>query len=161
MPKQSNYDKIMKQFPITDSDAVKIMISLLQTSREIYNEMSSQLSSFGLTQGKFRILLGLFHRQSPLKPSELAKHAGVSRSTMTGLIDGLEHDKFIRRGSHKDGRSTTIYLTEEGIEVMNRLLPFYREHSTKLMSGLTKGECEILNDLLHKLRISLDHLKNK
>ncbi|WP_180954641.1 MarR family winged helix-turn-helix transcriptional regulator [Bacillus sp. V5-8f] len=121
--------------------------------------MSSKLSDFGLSQGKFKILLVLYRFPSPLKPSELAAYAKVTRSTMTGLINGLEGDGFIRRGSHEDGRMTAIHLTEAGIDIINRLLPFYAAHNADLMSELTKEDHKSLQALLKKVRIGLNRIK--
>jgi MarR family transcriptional repressor of emrRAB len=154
-----NANGMMSSILMTDEVPIKTLISLIQTSHEIYNEMSSKLSRFGLSQGKFRILLVLFRRQQPLKPSELAKLTGVTRSTMTGLIDGLERDGLIRRGVHEDRRATTIHLTEEGKELMNRLLPYYVEYSKCLMSELTKEDYDVLAGLLKKLKTGLERVK--
>jgi len=159
MPNKPKIDEVIKQLPIADENPVKTLISLVQTSHEIYNELSSKLSRFGLTQGKFRILLVLFKKNQSLKPSELAKLTGVTRSTMTGLIDGLERDGLIRRGDHEDRRMTTIHLTEAGRELMNRLFPYYVEYSTCLLSELTEKEHEVLTNLLEKLKKGLEHMK--
>lgn len=159
MPNKSKLDKVINQLPIADERSVRVLISLVQMSHEIYNEMSSKLARFGLTQGKFRILLVLFKKNEPLKPSELAQHTGVTRSTMTGLIDGLERDGFIRRGDHEDRRMTTIHLTEEGRELMNRLFPYYVEHSACLLSELTEDDHAVLAKLLKKLQKGLEHIK--
>ena len=149
----------MDQLSIVDGDSVKLLISLIRTSREIYNEMSAKLSRFGLTQAKFKILLVLFQKGHSLKPSELAQHTGVTRSTMTGLMDGLERDGFIRRGNHEDRRMTTIHLTEAGTELMNRLFPYYVEYSACLLSDMTKEEHVVLAGLLEKLQKGLKYIK--
>lgn len=159
VPNKTKLDEVINQLPIADENPVKTLISLVQTSHEIYNELSSKLSRFGLTQGKFRILLVLFKKNQSLKPSELAKLTGVTRSTMTGLIDGLERDGLIRRGDHEDRRMTTIHLTEEGRELMNQLFPYYVEYSTCLLSELTEEEHEVLTNLLKKLKKGLEHMK--
>lgn len=142
-----------------EDEPLKTLIALIQTSHEIHNEMSSKLSHFGLSQGKFRILLVLFRRQQPLKPSELAKYTGVTRSTMTGLIDGLERDGLIRRGVHEDRRATMIHLTEDGRELVNRIFPYYVEYSALLMSELTKEDYDVLAGLLKKIKTGLERVK--
>jgi DNA-binding MarR family transcriptional regulator len=159
VPNKPKLHEVINQLPIVDGDSVKLLISLIRTSHEIYNEMSSKLSRFGLTQGKFKLLLVLFQKGEALKPSELAQHTGVTRSTMTGLIDGLERDEFIRRGSHEDRRMTTIHLTEEGTELMNRLVPYYTEYSACLLSELTEEDYRVLDGLLEKLQKGLEHMK--
>lgn len=152
-------NRMISSISMIEEVPLKTLIAFIRTSHEIYNEMSSKLSRFGLSQGKFKILLILFRHGQPMKPSELAKHAGVTRSTMTGLIDGLERDGFIRRGVHEDRRVTTIHLTEDGKQLIHRIIPYYVEYSTILMSELTKDDYNLLAGLLEKLKTGLERVK--
>ena len=49
---------------------------------------------FGLSVGRFSLLM-ILHRysESELTPSDLAQRAGVTRATVTGLLDGLADPK--------------------------------------------------------------------
>jgi len=146
-------------FPSLNIESVELLIDLIQTTHEVYQEMTSKLSHYGLSQGKFRILLSLFEHECPLNPSDLADYAGVTRSTMTGLIDGLEQDGFIRRGTLEDRRKIAIHLTEKGEQLMNTLFPLYVSHATQIMSEMTKEEQDLFTKLLKKLRIGLNESK--
>lgn len=152
-------NRMISSISMIEEVPLKTLIAFIRTSHEIYNEMSAKLSQFGLSQGKFRILLLLFRSQQPLKPSELSALIGVTRSTMTGIIDGLERDGLIRRGVHEDRRATVIHLTEEGQTLMNRIVPYYVECSRCLMAELTKDEYDIFVNLLEKLKRGLEHVK--
>ncbi|MEW9669991.1 MarR family winged helix-turn-helix transcriptional regulator [Ammoniphilus sp. 3BR4] len=156
---QQNLELIIKRFPALETQPAEILLGLIQTSHEVYHELTSRLAQYGLSQGKFRILLSLFEHERPLNPSELADYAGVTRSTMTGLIDGLEQDELIRRGSLDDRRKVAIHLTEKGKQVMDTLLPLYATHTAQIMSELSKEEQHHLMGLLKKLRVGLEQSK--
>ncbi|UIJ37993.1 MarR family transcriptional regulator [Desulfobaculum bizertense] len=53
--------------------------------------------------------------ESQMTPSELASKAGVTRATMTGLLDRLETEGHVTRAqSQEDRRKLTINLTQAG-----------------------------------------------
>lgn len=111
------------------------------------------LGKYGLSQGRFLILI-VMNRQpdQETNPSILAKKIGVTRATMTGLIDGLEKEGLIRRAVHKnDRRKQSLRLTEKGRHVLENLLPDYWSRLYNLMNGLTKKELTTLIKLLEKV----------
>ncbi|WP_458120523.1 MarR family winged helix-turn-helix transcriptional regulator [Paenibacillus sp. Z6-24] len=144
-------------FPEINVECMLTSLLLIRTSHDLYNQSSSLLMERGLSQGKMRILTSLLIRKKPLLPSELAKSAGVTRSTMTGLINGLEKDGLIRRGAHEDRRMTAIHLTEEGEALLMATLPEYARVVTSVMSQLTEEEQGMLQQLLYKLRKGIEH----
>lgn len=146
---------IVRLFPSLSFEPVELLIDLLETSHDVYQQMTVNLSNYGLSQGKFKILLCLLKLDRALNPSELADYAGVTRSTVTGLIDGLEQDELIRRGAVDDRRKTAIHLTDKGKQLMNTVIPLYVAHTTKIMSEITKEEQVLLSKLLQKIRNGL------
>ena len=58
-----------------------------------------------------RILEGA---QTPLAQQEIAKQLLVSRANVTGLIDKLEAEGLVQRGSTEDRRVKLIHLTDRG-----------------------------------------------
>jgi len=135
------------------------LIQILGLARELEHELTSKLSYFELSNGKLKVLISILNHEHPLNPSELAEDIGVTRSTMTGLLDGLEKDGFIRRGTLNDRRKTAIYLTEKGNSVLNTLIPLYREHVTKIFSKTTVEEQKLLVNLLVKVKDGLEDAK--
>ena len=69
---------------------------------------------YALSEGRF-ILLLLNAASDGLAPNELAERAGVSRATVTGLLDGLEREAMIERHINEDDRrALCIRLTRKG-----------------------------------------------
>jgi DNA-binding MarR family transcriptional regulator len=59
--------------------------------------------------------------RGPLTLGELAEAEGVRSATMTGIANGLESDRLVRRRSHPtDGRAVLIEATASGRRVLER-----------------------------------------
>ncbi|MGG1398479.1 MarR family transcriptional regulator [Bacillus salipaludis] len=136
-----------------------ILRQLLDVARELEYELTSKLSYFDLSNGKLKVLLSLLKHEKPLNPSELAEDAGVTRSTMTGLLDGLEKEGFIRRSTLEDRRKTAIYLTEKGKGILNTLIPLYNGHVSKIFSKTSEEEQQLLMNLFVKIKDGLQDAK--
>ena len=137
-----------------------VLRQFLGVARELDNELSSKLSYFELSYGKLKVLKSLLIHECPLSPSELADIARVTRSTITGLLDGLEKDEFIRRSTLEDRRKTGVYITEKGREVIETLFPLYFNHVTNIFSKTTKEEQLLLLNLLEKIKDGLHYAKD-
>lgn len=146
-------------FPDMNVDCLLTSFLLIRTSHDLYNQSAALLTENGLSHGKVRILASLLLRKKPLLPSEMAKSAGVTRSTMTGLISGLEKDGLIRRGPHEDRRMTAIHLTEEGQALLMDILPAYSSIVSGIMNELTDEERIVLKKLLFKIRKGMSSCK--
>src|SRR6266568_695 len=97
--------------------------------------------------------------QHRLTPSALAEAAGVTRGTMTGLLAGLERSGLVKRTQHpEDGRMHSIELTEQALELFDRLLPERINRIVAFMSFLSREEQHHLRDLLKKMEQSLPAL---
>ena len=89
----------------------------------------------------------------PKSPADLAEMAGVTRATMTGLIDTLEKDGLVRREPDPhDRRAMLVHLTEEGNAFMSRILPEYFNRVTAIMQPLSSVEKQRMTELLAKVR---------
>lgn len=135
------------------------LIQLVGVARELEHELTSKLSYFGLSNGKLKVLISVLNHEHPLNPSELADDIGVTRATMTGLLNGLEKEGFIKRNILDDRRKTAIYLTEKGKSVLNTLIPLYSNYVTKIFSKTTEEEQQFLVNLLVKITDGLHDAK--
>jgi len=89
-------------------------------------------------------------------PAELADKAGVTRATMTGLLDTLAKDGMIERTPAPDDRRTTLVrLTEAGRTVLTEAAPDYFRHVASLLQSLSARELSQLLGLLQKLQLGI------
>lgn len=154
---ESDIKQRVQSFP---DKPFNVLIQLIRVTHEVEHELTSKLSYFGLSDRKYKILLSLLNHERPLNPSELADYAGVTRSTITGLLDGLEKDEFIRKSIPEDRRKTAIHVTEKGRQVVNTLTPLYGTYITNIFSKMTKEEQLLLMDLLEKIKGGLHYAKD-
>jgi DNA-binding MarR family transcriptional regulator len=106
-----------------------------------------------MSQGKFTVMM-LLNRQPEqgVNPSELADRAGVTRATMTGLLEGLEREKMITRShDRQDRRRAVVKMTASARSFMDRLLPDYYTKIHELMTDMTEEDKRQLTRLLNKI----------
>ena len=80
-------------------------------------ELACQQTGISLPQ--YRLLVSITGR--PQRASELASHVGVSRPTLTSLVDGLEQSGcLLRVPVASDGRGIQLVVTETGRAALAR-----------------------------------------
>ena len=89
----------------------------------------------------------------PLPASELADAAGVTKQTVTSLLDGLEKDGLVTRHPCTfDRRSVRVRLETKGRELLEQILPGMYRRQVEIMADLTADERRELARLLRKVR---------
>ncbi|MCP8969267.1 MarR family winged helix-turn-helix transcriptional regulator [Ectobacillus ponti] len=159
-PIKSGFQIDMKHLGLlSEEQPFDLLMQLVRVTRELEHELTSKLAYFELSNGKLKVLLSLLQYERPLNPSELADLASVTRSTITGLLDGLEKDGFISRSPLEDRRKTAVCLTEKGREVIRILTPLYTNHVMNTFSKITKEEQQLFMSLLYKIKEGLQHAR--
>jgi DNA-binding MarR family transcriptional regulator len=88
----------------------------------------------------------------PRTPAELAEAAGVTRATMTGLIDTLERDGLVtREPDPHDRRMLSVRITPKADAFLRQFLPQHFRVMNALMSTLSENERKTLVRLLAKI----------
>jgi DNA-binding MarR family transcriptional regulator/CheY-like chemotaxis protein len=122
-------------------------------ARMILRTTDEHFAKLGISQSKLAILVYLSSEpQLYASPSSLAKHCGVSRAAMTGLVDGLEEEGYVERYSHpSDRRSLMIKLTQKGKQFIDGIAPQDQYRISELMSVLSEMERQKLIELTMKV----------
>jgi len=147
-----------REFPDLDPSACDAYLHLLRTGDEAFRVIGSNLASHGMSSGRFMVLMLLLDKKNwrPLTtmptPAELAEKAGVTRATMTGLIDTLERDGLVKREPDpEDRRRMLVQLTAPGHSALMGILPGHFQRMTGLMRTLSEAERKALVRLLDKV----------
>ncbi|TMF14324.1 MAG: MarR family transcriptional regulator [Chloroflexi bacterium] len=92
---------------------------------------------FGLSEGRFQILVRLHHQPSGrFTMGELAEMLDITPRTVTGLVDNLQRDGLVRRVADPvDRRSVYAEITDQGRE---RVTALWRE-AAGIQATLTHG----------------------
>lgn len=155
-----------KEFPDLDPSAAEAFLHLLRTSDEAFDVTDRNLTVHNVSHGRFGVLMLLWRGgqprpadqtedcvPGPRTPAELADAAGVTRATMTGLIDTLERDGFVKREPDPDDRRMmSVLLTPRGEKFLQELLPGHFKAIATLMRTLTEAERKSLVRLLGKIQ---------
>ena len=96
------------------------------------------------------MLILLMREESTIStPSILADKLGVTRATMTGLLDGLEQNGLVTRVFAKeDRRSVKIQLTTAGQAKLDVVMPDYYRRLRQCMEALDEEKRVQLQQLL-------------
>ncbi|MGH7820504.1 MAG: MarR family winged helix-turn-helix transcriptional regulator [Candidatus Binatia bacterium] len=145
-------------YPEIDPESLAAHLALLHVVSHIVAAVGPHFARHRLSKGKFTVMMLLLFEgdRSPISPSDLAEKTGVTRATITGLLDGLERDGLVRREpSAEDRRKLIVRLTTRAERLLRDFLPGHFRRISALMSGLTRAEKRSLVDLLAKVRAGL------
>jgi DNA-binding MarR family transcriptional regulator len=136
---------------------MRLCFEALALAAAIDRDCADRLAAHGLSEGRFVLLFLLAEAKGGLSPHELAERAGVTRGTITGLLDGLERAALARRFSHDvDRRKLTVQLTPKGRALARKLVAEHSQWIGAVFSGFTQSERALLSRLLTKAYLQTD-----
>lgn len=131
---------------------LRLCFQLLSLSSSIDRDCATRLAPHGLSEGRFVVLFLLHGAGGTLPPHALAERAGVTRATISGLLDGLQREGLLqRRSDAEDGRRLQIVLTVQGRRLAAMLFDQHTQWIGGLFDALDAGEQQQLSTLLHKV----------
>ncbi|MEV7782529.1 MarR family transcriptional regulator [Kitasatospora sp. NPDC088351] len=135
-----------------DPQAVLVAVRLMAAGARLGQAGEAHFSRFGLSTGRYRLLADLEDHNGEKSPSQLAASLGVSRATVTGLVDGLEREGLVaRRPSTDDGRGNVVMLTTRGAQRLRDMAPEHFERMQAMVGGLSVEERTVFLGLLARL----------
>ncbi len=151
LPTKETLKKFAQRYPQADISAVSAFLHLLRLATDLSVALDTCLSRHGLLQGRWWVLILLMREENLTStPSALADKAGVTRATMTGLIDGLERDGLVERLlDSRDRRSVSVKLTAAGQSRLDTVMPDYYRRLHDCMAGLNEVDRERLHEILN------------
>jgi DNA-binding MarR family transcriptional regulator len=96
-------------------------------------------------------ILELVARRGPLTPTALASMSGLSPATMTGIVDRLEDDGWVRRERDPDDRrKVNIFAIEHGRE-MQRYYGGMRRRLQQICADYSDEQLALLVEFLTRV----------
>lgn len=153
LPSWEELERHRQLVPEIDPAAVIAMLGIKQAAEEIQSSVMDVLQrEHHLSEGRFCVLVVLHQHGEGVAPSKLAEKAGVTRATVSAMLQRLERDGLVELSAAPgDGRSKVVRLTEAGAELMARILPPHYLRVSRLMEKLSEQEQKELIRLLDKL----------
>ena len=136
-----------------DHSALRIWLRLLTCTQLIERRVRSGLrEEFGTTLPRFDLMAQLERHPEGLKMNELSRLLMVTGGNVTAIVDQLEKEGLVERGSPADRRAWLIRLTAAGKKSFAEMARAHEQWVVELLAGLNGRERAELLKLLAKVK---------
>jgi DNA-binding MarR family transcriptional regulator len=135
---------------MTKKDEVvdRILQGISDIFREVLPLAHKELLEMDLTAPQLKVVL-LLYLYGSTRMSELAGSLGVTLATATGIMDRLvERGLVTRENQPNDRRVVMCKLSENGLEMTDRLWKTSREKARQLLSGMELSRLQMIDEAL-------------
>jgi DNA-binding MarR family transcriptional regulator len=156
LPRYECLLEAVRRHPDLDPSACEAYLNLLRAGDEAYRRSEAFFAEHNMSPGRFTVMMLLYDKIAgnpiPQTPADLAEMSGVTRATITGLVDTLEKDGLVtRRHDSGDRRMMLVHLTPKGHAMLQEILPGHFKQMAAQMAPLSEHERKTLVRLLNKL----------
>jgi DNA-binding MarR family transcriptional regulator len=142
-----------------DDEVEALTVRILNVARFLRAAKQAALLEMGLQDFEYDTLHALMIRDTPghASPGALAQELGVSNAGMTGRLDGLEKQGWIKRmPGADDRRRVDVEVTRSGATLWRRAMDLRGTAEDELATAVTRRELVTLNRLLKKLNLFIE-----
>jgi DNA-binding MarR family transcriptional regulator len=117
-------------------------------SEQATDRFEREMAPYGIRAKHAQVLL-VIDAEGPMSQRALGRRLRIDKSPMVGLLDDLERRELAeRRRSDSDRRVQAIHLTEDGRDVLARVVELAEAENARTFEPLDDAEREVLHDLL-------------
>ena len=155
---EANLRALSARVPDLPFNEILLCRLMLHLGREMAAKFEQQIRPFGLAEAEFRVLMTLFSQpEGVAHPSDLCARAAQSPANMSRIADALVSRNLITRVlSVQDRRRMVLRITEEGEDLVRRLLPTMFVSLRGLLAPFSESEQGQLISLLKRLYLTLE-----
>ncbi len=137
----------MKQSPEPGEGLVDALVPTAFVTMAVLNRIGAEND---LSLSVIRVL-GILRDRRP-RMAELADYLGLEKQTMSGLIARAEKRGLVARApNEEDGRATDVFLTSEGVKLVNRLHSQTHRALASLTGRLSASDQRLLQEMLQRM----------
>lgn len=134
---------------------------LYLTNQAMTNHAERALKPYGITLEQF-VLLKNISENDGLSQNQLCEIVEKSPANVTRILDRLEKKSFIKRKQNPaDRRSTLVVITDQGMEMADKVHTLFESFSEHLTKGISSQEQDKFMNILDIIRGNLDQLTDK
>jgi DNA-binding MarR family transcriptional regulator len=155
-------DLVLKQWgeqrPDLDASPMGVVGRVGRLNQLFDGELRRNFARHDLDRASFDVLATLrrSNAEHSLTPAGLMRSSMVTSGAISQRLDRLEARGLVTRApSETDGRGVRVSLTEQGLQLIDTVLPAHIETENQLLAGLSAAEREQFVDLLRTLLESL------
>lgn len=152
-PTLNEIEQTRRLAPKIDPWAHYVVNEILKVSRALEVQLDRNMAKYDLTMGRYLVLAEVYRSgKDGIATSILADNLGVTRATITGLLDLLESQGLVERDRRNDDRRRVdVRITAQGKSHLSDLLPDHCQRVADALSILSQEEREQFVELLHKV----------
>lgn len=137
----------MTEYRLHDSLGYKLSLAARLQERRL----DDKLRTLGLTRTTWCVLLAVGVEKLS-QPSDIAAFIGIDRTATSRALRHMEADGLLTRETGTgDRRTTRVSLTERGLDLIERGVPFARQNNALMQAKLSDDQHRELMDLLNQL----------
>jgi DNA-binding MarR family transcriptional regulator len=155
---EANLRALSARMPDLPFNEILLCRLMLHMGREMASKFEQQIRPFGLAEAEFRVLTTLFSQpEGVAHPSDLCARAAQSPANMSRISDALVSRNLITRVlSAQDRRRMVLRITEEGEDLVRRLLPKLFVSLRGMLADFSEAEQGQLISQLKRLHLNLE-----
>ena len=125
---------------------------LMQLSKSIQDKIKAEISQYKLNITEFSVLEVLYHKEKRTI-HQICDSILITSGSMTYVIDKLEQKGLLQRiACPNDRRVIHVVLTDDGKELINKIMPEHQELVDYMFGSLSHEEAETVVHLLTKVK---------
>jgi DNA-binding MarR family transcriptional regulator len=133
------------------SDLTETISCLSDHIEKMFEETLNMFDFEDLTQHQLYYLKIIVKMKNPTQ-TELARELGLTKPTVTVLVDRLTEKGYIKRvNSDEDRRVMHLHIDTKGEKINTLRKVAHKKITGKIKAGLTDAEIEILTGLIRKI----------
>ncbi len=123
-------------------------LRLVRVGQKMGRAAAGNLGTYGLNNAQFDVLSRVGTAEG-IGQKELGASLMVTKGNVTHLVDLMERRGLVER--RREGRAKRLYLTPQGRELFDRVVPAHEDFVARSFSVLSGEEQARLHELLRKL----------
>lgn len=124
---------------------------LTKAQQSVFQLFKTELLPFGVTPGQYGVLKCLWDENGQTV-KQLAERLFLDSSTVTGLLDRMEHKGLIeKKADPRDRRALQVLLTDKGRELEHPINQAIINANQKALHHMDELQAEALRQLLQRL----------
>ncbi len=132
-------------------DRLIYLVSMAQN--RLLGKLKSALAADGIRVTPAQsVILFLLKAKDGRTMTELGRALAIENATITGLVDRLERDGFVRRNrSANDRRTTNVCITPEGLAEADRARAVVKRVNESIKAGFSAAEVDAFRRILLRI----------
>jgi len=150
---EANLQALRTRMPDLPASGILLCRLAMHVGREMAVMFEQQIRPFGLVEAEFRVLTTLFSQpDGAAHPSDLCIRASQSPANMSRISDALvSRDLITRVLSVQDRRRIVLRITQQGEDLVRRLLPKLFVSLRGMLAEFSEAEQRLLISQLKRL----------